>query len=1273
MRISTLACATAIALALAAPAIAQSNPKAAQAAALADKGKQALAAGDSRKAFDFYAKAHEAAPDNRDWVHNAASLAAALGEGEKAAALFADAARLAAAANARDDLVAYDGEITKIRQALPDWVAAKTEAASAVPDAKRGVVGMWDRAHRASIAAANAGDLDRAQQTGAQALQVAADNLGDGHIATIISAGDLARVQALAGKLDEAEANFRKAHALAAKALGPGHPETLKAEGALADHLAAQTKFAAATTERAAQAKAAAQALGPGHALTLAAEMALARDLENAGRYAEADKALAAACAAVQKAYGTVHLETARCQTRQAGLARQTGDFAAAGTRIDAALGVDKALLADADPAGFAILIEAATIRLRQGRAAEAQEILEGVVKNAAAANDAGTALEAKSDLAEVLDERGDYAAAETMAKEVLERQTETLGAGHPNTVATLALLGNIQRQQGRLAEAEATLKDAHDRFVKVLGDSHPSTIVAANNLGEILEKEGLYDRAEPFLYGALQSSRKLYGESNPTTLAGMNNLALLYESQGNFDKAEALYKSAIAIYTRTAGANHPTTIAIVNNLAFLELLREDYAKAEPMFRQVLTAWTASYGPRHQNTLKAANSLARVVHKLGRLDEARRMFEQTLAARRQALGETHIDTLRSMHDLGALERSAKRFDVAEALLAKTLAADEAVLGPLHPYTFETLNTLAAVKQEKGDLAGAAEVRHTTFQRRNDFFARMLPVTGDNAREGYVRLHQPELADYESLLTRLDPATGGRGLLEVSLNRKGLLFKVASELAQISRLSGSPELAKLTAELGEARKRLAALTLSGPTEETKDRHVEVVNELEDRINRLQGDLGRASLRFAKTVKAIEVEQLIAALPEDAALVDFLLFTSGGKQQLVAATLRKEGGKAVTSVVRYDDPAAIDALVVKYRKDIQSEEIELDELLDSGQTAYNAIWKPLEAATAGKSKVYVIPDGMLNIMPFSALVEKNGKYLIERLDLHIYTTSRNLLPSTLPAAKGGYMINAGPDYNTEDSAPKEEREKAKSRSAGMREDMRGLSSGMRGLKFDPLPGAEREGQLIRQKVEGEGKPTLMYAKADAQEKVLHDMTEAPEILHIATHGFFLKADDTLRKRLLKLQRGGDVQLPPPGDNPLLRSGLAFAGINANAQLLGEIDTDNDGVLTALEVLSLNLTGTKLAILSACETGLGEIHEGEGVYGLRRAFQEAGAGSVVSSLWEVSDAGTQTLMTSLYGRLLKGTPPHQALRDAQLEMLRIGQWSSPYIWSAFFMVDG
>jgi CHAT domain-containing protein/tetratricopeptide (TPR) repeat protein len=1185
------------------------------------------------------------------------------------------AARRAAQSGNRDEVVRLGQEIAAIRAALPAWAEQKREAASAVPEAHRGALPMWNRYHGKAVEAMAAGDVDKALSLAGQALTIARDNFGERHFATVISATDLARILAAAGRPTEAEDMLRQAETAAAEALGPGHPETLKVQGALADLFTNQARYPQAAEQRAAMARAAAAALGPLHAMTLAAGAAHAQELERAGRLRDAEAVLAPVCAGRAKGYGEFHAETALCLAQQAGLARQTGDIARAATEVERALAVLKLAAPDGDAAGFAIRGEAAAIRLRQGRAEEAQSLLEALVKDCEAAGDAAQALSAKSDLVTVLDERGDYAAAEALAKAILDQQVATLGDAHPNTLATLTSLASLQRKMGRLAEAEATFARVHDRFAKVLGQDHRSTIIAANNLGEVLEKEGLYDRAEPYLVSAVEGSRKAYGETDPTTLVGMNNLALLYESQGSFDKAEALYKGVIAVFTKRHGPNHPETVALVNNLAYLYLLKEEFDKAVPLFRQVVSAWTASYGPRHQNTLKAENSLARVYHRLGRLSEARAMFDRTLAARREVLGERHPDTLRSMHDLAALLRTAKRLDDAQVLLEKTLAGDEQVLGPLHPYTFETLNTLAAVKEDKGDLAGALEVRHTTFVRRNDFLNRMLYVAGENAREGYVRLHQPELAAYMALLARMDPDTAGRGMLEISLNRKGLLLKVASELAQIGRLSRDPELSGMTEELAQARKRLAALTLSGPTEETKGRHLEIVGELEDRIGRLQGNLGRASARFRKTVEQIKLDELVAAMPDDAVLVDYLQFTAGARQSLVAATLRKDGGKPVFGMVGLSDPATVDAAILKYRKDIQNEDIELDEMQDSGQSAYTMVWKPLESSVDGKAKVFVVPDGTLNILPFAALVDKGGKYLIERVDLHIYTTSRNLLPSHLPDAKGGYMINAGPDYNSDDVAGKETLEKARSRSraSSVQEGMRGLSSGMRGLRFSPLPGAEREGQLIRQTVEGKGKPAIIFSKADAQEKVLRDMQDPPEILHIATHGFFLKADDTLRNRLLKLQRGGDIQLPPPGDNPLLRSGLAFAGINANAQLLGEIDTDNDGVLTALEVLSLNLTGTRLAILSACETGLGEIHEGEGVYGLRRAFQEAGVGSVVSSLWEVSDAGTQTLMAALYGRLLTGVPPHKALRDAQLEMLRIGQWSSPYIWSAFFMVDG
>ena len=296
----------------------------------------------------------------------------------------------------------------------------------------------------------------------------------------------------------------------------------------------------------------------------------------------------------------------------------------------------------------------------------------------------------------------------------------------------------------------------------------------------------------------------------------------------------------------------------------------------------------------------------------------------------------------------------------------------------------------------------------------------------------------------------------------------------------------------------------------------------------------------------------------------------------------------------------------------------------------------------------------------------------EYLIQTTDLHILTSGRDLLPNDYQLAEGNYVILAGPDYNAEEVVSADALAAAEGRrSAAIKLGIRGVSNGLRGLNFAPLPGAEQEGRIITDQVEQRDQASEVFFGAAAQEKVLTNITETPEILHMATHGFFLEADDTLRKRLLKMQRSSEVQVPPPGDNPLLRSGLAFAGINTNARFLGDIDTVNDGVLTALEVLGLDLSGTRLVVLSACETGLGEIHEGEGVYGLRRSFQEAGVAEVISSLWEVSDAGTQALMTDFYSRVLDGVPARDALRETQLELIESPQWGYPYIWSAFIIV--
>ncbi|CCG42274.1 CHAT domain-containing tetratricopeptide repeat protein [Magnetospirillum molischianum] len=1180
-------------------------------------------------------------------------------------------ARQAFAAGRVADVVRLDDEISRLREVFPAWVAETQAAVSEVPAAKQRAAALWKRVHQKAIIAAGAGDLANAVEAARQAVSLSRDNLGDGHFATIVSLSDLAALQHLGGEVEAAETSYRQAIVLSRASLGAGHPETLKLYLGLSRLYRDQLRLESVASLLTEAVAASTEALGAGHPQTLSLAFALANARIDRGKTTEAGAGLDELCVVAARTYGDVHPNFAHCLALQGAVKYRRGEFAAASTLFERAIAIQAAALPVSDPLALATRLQAAAAYHRQGRLSDARTSQESVIRDSAA-GDLESLLAAKGDLADILNDLGEYAAAEATAREVLDRQTVRLGPGHPSTLAALSSLASILRRQGHLLEAEMLFDSVLQRYRNTLGDDHPATVVAVNNLGEILEKEGHYDRAEPVLRTALESSRLAFGENHPTTMATMNNLALLYESQGVFDKAEPLYQGVIAVFSRTIGPKHPDTIASINNLAYLYMLKGEPERAAAMFREVYESWADTYGPRHQNTLKALNNLARAQHAQGKLKEAEATFDKALAGRRATLGDRHIDTLRSMHDLAALYRTTQRLSEAEILLKKTLAGDEAALGPNHPYTFETMNTLAMVQEDRDEKAAAVETRHLTFLRRTEFFGRVLPVTGDNAREGYVRLHAPEYSAYVALLARQNDAAAARLLLEASLNRKGLLLKVASESQQIARLARDPELTRLAAELTDVRKRLAALTLSGPTAETRENHIEIVNGLENRVNQLQGALGRASQKFRRSVAEISSEDLRQALPNDAALVDFVIYGEAGRQKMAAAVLRKEGDSPVFTLVRFEDPVLIDAAVTKYRAVIQDEDAEIDDLQDAGEAVARLVWQPLESALGGRKQVYVVPDGLLNILPFTALVQKNRKYLIESVDLHMLTSSRDLLPMPTGTTKG-YLIDAGPDYNTDAVVGRDILDQARSRSTGaadLQASVRGLS-GLRNLRFDPLPGAEREGKLIQRAVEGQGKPATVYSGADAQEKTLRGLEQPPEVLHIATHGFFLKPDDSLRKRLLKLQRSSDFQVPPPGDNPLLRSGLAFAGINSNAQVLGEIDTDNDGILTALEVLGLDLSGTRLAILSACETGLGEVHEGEGVYGLRRAFQEAGVQSVVSSLWDVSDAGTQTLMTALYKRLLAGKTPHDALHEAQLEMLGTSQWSNPYIWSAFSMV--
>jgi CHAT domain-containing protein len=313
----------------------------------------------------------------------------------------------------------------------------------------------------------------------------------------------------------------------------------------------------------------------------------------------------------------------------------------------------------------------------------------------------------------------------------------------------------------------------------------------------------------------------------------------------------------------------------------------------------------------------------------------------------------------------------------------------------------------------------------------------------------------------------------------------------------------------------------------------------------------------------------------------------------------------------------------------------------------------LMRPLRSRLGATERLLISPDGALNLLPFAALVDEKGSYLAAKAEITYLTSGRDLLRfSNAALANEGAIVVADPDYGRPATMM--------AQAASAVQPVRSIDLDRLGMTFSPLPGTAEEAQALAHLLKVEHQYLLTQGQAtEARVKGLH----GPRLLHIATHGFFLKDNELPAAAFKSVGFSQDQPSVPLAENPLLRSGLALAG--ANQRRSGEHD---DGILTAAEVAQMDLRGTQLVVLSACETGLGDVQNGEGVYGLRRALVLAGAETQVASLWKVADDATKDLMVDYYQRLLKGEGRSAALREAQRTMMKSAERSHPYYWAGF-----
>lgn len=894
---------------------------------------------------------------------------------------------------------------------------------------------------------------------------------------------------------------------------------------------------------------------------------------------------------------------------------------------------------------------------------------------------------------AERLSAANKYDEALPLAERVVLLRQRTLGQEHAEVALALDQLATIHRRKGDLAKAEPLAQQALVMAEKTFGPNDSNLGLLANDLAVIYFNKRDLIRAEPLFQRARAVWEQTLGADHPSVGRVLNNLGALYAGRGENDKAVPLIRRAVEILEKELGPEHVRVGDAVNNLAtFYAQQLEDYARAEPLYARVVGIYEKQLGPEDLRVATALYNLGNV-----RLYQDDLAQAETIYRRAQAIFEAknieHPDALRVFINLGEL--SALRGDYAQslALHQRALALREKALGPDHPDIAPQLNSLARVQAATGELAQAVRLQSNACALSERSLLLNLAAGSERQKLAFLSTLLKETNRTISLHGRIAPDNAAARDLALTtiLQRKGRALDAMTDSIATLRRRATPEDQKVLDQLKDARAQLARLVMAGPQRATPVEYRNRVRTLEEQREKMEAEVSRRSAEFRAQSQPVTLAAVQAAIPARSALIEFAAYRpfnpryskiedQFGPSRYVAYVLAPQGA---ARWVDLGEQQPIDSAIDKLRRALRDRKRR--DVKPLARAVDRLVMQPVRPLLAQTRRVFLSPDGALNLVPFAALVDEGNHYLVHHFTFSYLTSGRDLLRlRNRSTNRQTSMVVANPDFGEQmDTSRVSERILKYKPGAAASSGISPAGPGrpvpatqnqavLEDAYFPLLPGTAEEAQALQSLIPD----ATMFIKEQATETALKQ-ARGPRILHIATHGFFLEDESAPAEetRILVMGAGGagsPVNLRIA--NPLMRSGLALAG--ANLRRSGQ--AGDDGILTAMEAAALDLEGTQLVVLSACNTGVGEASNGDGVYGLRRALVLAGSETQVMSLWPVSDQATRDLMISYYQALQRGEGRATAIRQVQLQMLRQRRagassgrkpdYSHPYFWASF-----
>ncbi len=845
---------------------------------------------------------------------------------------------------------------------------------------------------------------------------------------------------------------------------------------------------------------------------------------------------------------------------------------------------------------------------------------------------------------------------AEPLYIEAKQIREKVLGKEHPFYAASCNNLGALYLEMGQYSKVEPLYLEAKQIREKTLGKQHPEYAASCNNLAILYMDIGNYELAEQLYREALQIGEKVLGTKHPEYAKSCNNLALLYRTLGQFERAEKLFVEARKILGEVLGKEHFEYAKCCNNLGALYMDMGDYNKAAPFYDEARQIWKKVVGTEHPEYAKSCNNLALIYRNSGEYNKAESLFLETNQIREKVFGKEHPDYAEGCDNLGVVYSDMGKYNDALTfhLLAKQIR--ESALGKEHLKYIESCLNLANVYRKMGDHGNAAKYYTEALTSQHAQTQKVFKFTTEPEKQSYVR----KINDFRNLYLSYCFSNADQPTIayNVSLATRNLVLSTSRQLRQSIYYTNDTALINRYNSWVTTREQLA-FWYSKPFIEKKR-----TTQLEEKANILEKELTKSSEQFKKEQQQIKWQNIQQSLNDKEAAIEFVEFQFDNGKRLtdsvyyIALVLRKD--KPVPQMVQLFEKKQLDALLQK-----TATWAAIDSLYSS-QGLYEKIWRPLQPYLANISKVYYASAGLLHKINLAAITSNSKNVLGEQYQLVQLNTTASVLdhkevfitPSDKLAVYGGINFNAD---STELKAA------AKPYIINNDNSYASRSLNINADRLPDLPYTEEEVDYITKYAQQKKYSIKALKGVEANEESVKALNgkNSPGVLHLATHGKFFP--DPVKMSAGKSLSGGKIfaQL----NDPLFRSMLLLAGAN-NVWTGKSVSGVQDGVLTAYEISNLYLPNTKLVILSACETALGDIQGTEGVYGLQRSFKMAGASDLVMSLWAVPDNTTAEFMQFFYSYLFEKKSVDQAFELAQKTM-RSKYRANPSKWAGLVLI--